>query len=80
MLWLLLALSLAAVAVMIDRIWFFLQERPPRDRPQTRGRVRLEQMTAAVDRVHGLASRRLAGVAGVERNIVRAQPRDAVEH
>jgi biopolymer transport protein ExbB/TolQ len=31
-LWLLLGLSLAAVAVMIDRIWFFLQERPPRDR------------------------------------------------
>ncbi|HEX7842993.1 MAG TPA: MotA/TolQ/ExbB proton channel family protein, partial [Kofleriaceae bacterium] len=31
-LWLLLMLSLAAVAVMIDRIWFFLQERPPRDR------------------------------------------------
>jgi hypothetical protein len=31
-LWLLLLLSLAAVAVMIDRIWFFLQERPPRDR------------------------------------------------
>ncbi|MEO7730936.1 MAG: MotA/TolQ/ExbB proton channel family protein [Kofleriaceae bacterium] len=31
-LWLLLLLSLAAVAVMIERIWFFLQERPPRDR------------------------------------------------
>jgi biopolymer transport protein ExbB len=31
-LWLLIILSLAAVAVMIDRIWFFLQERPPRDR------------------------------------------------
>src|SRR3979409_1299559 len=31
-LWLLLLLSLAAVAVMIDRIWFFLAERPPRDR------------------------------------------------
>src|SRR5258708_27905078 len=31
-LWLLLMLSLAAVAVMIERIWFFLQERPPRDR------------------------------------------------
>jgi biopolymer transport protein ExbB/TolQ len=31
-LWLLILLSLAAVAVMIDRVWFFLQERPPRDR------------------------------------------------
>jgi len=31
-LWLLLVLSLAAVAVMIDRIWFFVQERPPRPR------------------------------------------------
>jgi biopolymer transport protein ExbB len=31
-LWLLLALSLAAVAIMIERVWFFLQERPPRDR------------------------------------------------
>jgi biopolymer transport protein ExbB/TolQ len=31
-LWLLLLLSLAAVAVMIERIWFFVQERPPRDR------------------------------------------------
>jgi biopolymer transport protein ExbB len=29
-LWLLLLLSLAAVAVAIERIWFFLQERPPR--------------------------------------------------
>jgi biopolymer transport protein ExbB len=31
-LWLLILLSLAAVAVMIDRVWFFLRERPPRDR------------------------------------------------
>jgi biopolymer transport protein ExbB len=30
-LWLLLALSLAAVAVIFERIWFFIQERPPRD-------------------------------------------------
>src|SRR5262245_9633069 len=28
-LWLLLALSLAAVAVMIERLWFFIQERRP---------------------------------------------------
>ena len=31
-LWLLIGLSFAAVAVMLDRIWFFLQERPPRHR------------------------------------------------
>lgn len=31
-LWLLLGLSLAAVAVIIERIWFFIQERAPRDR------------------------------------------------
>jgi biopolymer transport protein ExbB len=31
-LWLLIALSLAAVAIMIERVWFFLQERPPRER------------------------------------------------
>jgi biopolymer transport protein ExbB len=29
-LWLLLGLSLAAVAVMIERVWFFMQERRPR--------------------------------------------------
>jgi len=29
-LWLLLALSLAAVAIMVERIWFFVQERRPR--------------------------------------------------
>jgi biopolymer transport protein ExbB len=29
-LYLLLGLSLAAVAVMIERLWFFMQERPPR--------------------------------------------------
>jgi len=31
-LWLMLGLSLAAVAVMVERIWFFIQERAPRDR------------------------------------------------
>ena len=29
-LWLMLGLSLAAVAVIAERIWFFVQERPPR--------------------------------------------------
>lgn len=31
-LWLLLALSLAAVATVLERIWFFVQERRPRER------------------------------------------------
>jgi len=30
-LWLMLGLSLAAIAVMIERVWFFVQERPPRE-------------------------------------------------
>jgi biopolymer transport protein ExbB/TolQ len=29
-LWLMLGLSLAAIAVIFERVWFFLQERPPR--------------------------------------------------
>ena len=31
-LYLLLGLSLAAVTIMLDRIWFYLQERPPKER------------------------------------------------
>ena len=31
-LWLMLALSVIAVAVIIERIWFFVREAPPRDR------------------------------------------------
>ena len=31
-LWLMLGLSLAAIAVIFDRIWFYIQERVPRDR------------------------------------------------
>ncbi|HEY6036484.1 MAG TPA: hypothetical protein VIV58_19535, partial [Kofleriaceae bacterium] len=30
-LWLLIALSLGALAVVIDRIWFFIQERRPEE-------------------------------------------------
>lgn len=30
-LWLMLGLSLAAIAVIFERIWFFVQERPPRE-------------------------------------------------
>ncbi len=31
-LWVMLVLSLAAIAVMLERVWFFLQERAPRER------------------------------------------------
>src|SRR4051812_31738618 len=77
-LWLLILLSLAAVAVMIDRVWFFLQERPPRDR-----------LTAAVramrDGSASAALTKLAGARSMEAAVVRvclqhaADGADAVE-
>src|SRR5499426_3882491 len=64
-LWLLLLLSLAAVAVMIERIWFFLQERPPRDR-----------LAAAVramrDGSAPTALAKLSGARSMEAAVVRA--------
>jgi len=64
-LWLLLLLSLAAVAVMIERIWFFLQERPPRDR-----------LAAAVramrDGSASTALAKLSGARSMEAAVVRA--------
>jgi biopolymer transport protein ExbB len=77
-LWLLLALSLAAVAVMIERIWFFVQERPPRD-----------QLTAALralrDGSTANALAKLSGARSMEAAVVRvclqhaADGPDAVE-
>jgi biopolymer transport protein ExbB len=77
-LWLLIILSLAAVAVMIDRIWFFLQERPPRDR-----------LAAAVRAMRDgnpqVALGKLAGARSMEAAVVRiclqhaADGPDAVE-
>ena len=64
-LWLLLLLSLAAVAVMIDRIWFFVAERPPRDR-----------LAAALRALQGggpaIALAKLAGARSMEAALVRA--------
>jgi biopolymer transport protein ExbB len=64
-LWLLLGLSLAAVAVMFERIWFFLQERRP-------GAV----ITAALDKMrkHGPAAALpiLRGARSMEAAVVRA--------
>jgi biopolymer transport protein ExbB len=64
-LWLLLALSLAAVAVMIDRIWFFLQERPPRDRLAA-------AMRAMRDGSAATALAKLTGARSMEAAVVRA--------
>ena len=64
-LWLLLALSLAAVAVMIDRIWLFVQERPPRDRLAAALRA-LQGGSAAA------ALAKLAGARSMEAVVVRA--------
>src|SRR3954465_1644488 len=64
-LWLLLALSLAAVAVIIDRIWFFVQERPPRDRVAAALRA-LQGGSAAA------ALAKLAGGRSMQAAVVRA--------
>ncbi len=56
-LYLLLLLSLAAVAVMLDRIWFFLQERPPQAALSgALGRLRKEGPSAALSRLEGARS------------------------
>src|SRR5258705_13225941 len=64
-LWLMLVLSLAAVAVIIERVWFFLQERPQRDR--------LDAALRAL-RDHGPASAlgKLSGVPSMEAAVARA--------
>jgi biopolymer transport protein ExbB len=64
-LWLLLALSLAAVAIMIERIWFFLQERPPRERIAA-------AIRAVRDGSASTALAKLAGARSMEAAVVRA--------
>jgi biopolymer transport protein ExbB/TolQ len=63
-LWLLILLSLAAVAVMIDRVWFFVKERPPR-----------AALTAAVRAMRSgnpqLALGKLAGARSMEAAVAR---------
>jgi biopolymer transport protein ExbB len=63
-LWLLILLSLAAVAVMIDRVWFFVQERPPRDRLAAAIRAMREGNAAA-------ALAKLTGARSMEVAVVR---------
>jgi biopolymer transport protein ExbB len=56
-LWVLIFLSLAALAVIIERIWFFLQERAPRERLDAAMRALREHGTkAALDKLAGLRS------------------------
>jgi biopolymer transport protein ExbB len=77
-LWLLILLSLAAVAVMIDRVWFFLQEKPPRDRLANAVRAMRDGSAA-------IALTKLAGARSMEATVVRvclqhaADGADAVE-
>jgi biopolymer transport protein ExbB len=64
-LWLLLALSLAAVAIMIERVWFFLQERPPRERLAA-------ALRALRDGGAATALGKLTGARSMEAAVVRA--------
>lgn len=64
-LWLMLGLSLAAVAVIIERIWFFVQERPPREVLTAALRTLREQGPAA-------ALARLQGAPSMEAAVARA--------
>ncbi|HET6148076.1 MAG TPA: MotA/TolQ/ExbB proton channel family protein [Polyangia bacterium] len=64
-LYLLLGLSLAAVAVMLERLWFYLQERPPR--------AVLRDTLAALRRTGaGAALAQLGGARSMEAAVVRA--------
>jgi len=64
-LYLLLVLSLGAVTIMLDRIWFYLQERPPR-----------EVLSAALAELRksgpGAALRRLGDARSMEAAVARA--------
>jgi biopolymer transport protein ExbB len=64
-LWLLIALSLGAVAVMVDRLWFFIQERKPADRIAKA----LEALRA---KGPAEAAKLLAGARSIEANVMRA--------
>ena len=64
-LWLLLLLSLAAVAVMLERIWFLIQERPPHDRIAA-------ALRALRDGGAATALTKLAGARSMQAAVVRA--------
>jgi biopolymer transport protein ExbB len=64
-LWLLIALSLMAVAVIADRIWFFIQERKPADRLAKAIETMRSKGAAEAVKV-------LAGARSIEATVVRA--------
>src|SRR4051812_20430843 len=63
-LWLLIGLSLAAVAVMGERLWFFIQEKKPADRLRA-------AMKALREKGVDDALKLLAGARGIEAAVVR---------
>jgi biopolymer transport protein ExbB len=69
-LWLLIALSLAALAVIVERCWFFVQERPPRAQLDLALRALREGGPAA-------ALGKLAGTRSMEAEVARACLRHA---
>jgi biopolymer transport protein ExbB/TolQ len=71
-LWLLLALSLAAVAVMIERVWFFIQERRPSDAlDKALTALRKDGPAAAVVHLRGCRSMEAAVTLAVESERLR---------
>ena len=64
-LWLLIALSIAALAVMIERLWFYVQERRPRERLAA-------AMAALKKDGPAAASQQLAGARSMEAAVARA--------
>ena len=64
-LWLLIGLSLAAVAIMIERLWFYLQERKPE-------RTLAAALVALRDKGAAEALRLLSGARSIEAAVARA--------
>src|SRR3954469_3233622 len=64
-LWLMLGLSLAAIAIVIDRVWFYIQERAPRERIAP-------ALRALVDKGADDALSKLAGARSMEAAVARA--------
>lgn len=64
-LWLMLGLSLGAIAVIFERVWFFIQERPPR-------LVIAAALRTLTDKGPAAALAKLAGVRSMEAAVARA--------
>jgi biopolymer transport protein ExbB/TolQ len=71
-LWLMLGLSLAGLAVVVERVWFYLQERAPRDRLDLALRALREQGAM-------VALGKLAGAPSMEAAVARACLEHAAE-